>query len=52
MQFNPVPGSLDKKEGEEDATFYLIKDGTFSPPSLSNEPGTVQRNILGHLFGN
>jgi hypothetical protein len=19
---------------------------------LSNEPGTVQRNILGHLFGN
>jgi hypothetical protein len=31
VQCNTVPGSLDKKGGEEDATSGLIKDDTFFP---------------------
>jgi hypothetical protein len=35
-----VPGLLSKK-WKEDATFCLIKDGTFFPHFLFNEHGTV-----------
>jgi hypothetical protein len=31
----PVPGLLDKKKAEEDATLSLIKDGIFFPLFLS-----------------
>jgi hypothetical protein len=31
---------LTQKKAEEDATFFLIIDGTFFPRSMSNEPGT------------
>jgi hypothetical protein len=36
-----MPGSLGQKKAEEDATFCLIKEGTFFPPFLSNECGPV-----------
>jgi hypothetical protein len=38
------PGSLVKKE-EEDATVCFIKDGTFVPLLLSEEPGTGGRKL-------
>jgi hypothetical protein len=34
-----------KKKAEENATFYLIKDGTFFPSFVFNEPGTAAPNI-------
>jgi hypothetical protein len=40
-----VPGSLEKK-AEEDVTFCLKKDATFSPLFSSNEPGTDCQDMV------
>jgi hypothetical protein len=39
----PVPGSLDKKKAEEDATYYLIKDATLFPIFCLTNP--AQANV-------
>jgi hypothetical protein len=48
----PFPGSIKTKKAEEDATFNLIKDGTFFPLfCLTNPPHVTFYTVL-FLFSN
>jgi hypothetical protein len=42
-----VPGLLDKKKGQDNATFYTIKGGIFFPLYISyKDPGTRYNKLM------